>query len=291
MKKVLVTGAKGQLGQALYAITGEHEQFIFTDIEELDINDTSLIEPLFYTNNIIAVINCAAYTAVDKAETERELAFKVNRDAVKNLVKVCNQYGSLLVHISTDYVFDGNHNIPYTEEDQPNPQSVYGRSKLEGENIINQIAKNAIIIRSSWLYSEYGKNFVKTILNKSAETEVLQVVFDQVGTPTYAGDLAEFIIHLLNSEYEGVALYHFSNEGVCSWYDFAKAIVQISGNECEVEPILTKDFPTAAKRPAYSILDKSKVKEEHGIVIPYWRDSLELCMKNLVNEQKTENED
>lgn len=284
MKKVLVTGAQGQLGQALYAITGDHEQFIYTDIEELDITDPTLIEPVFYSNDIVAVVNCAAYTGVDQAEKEQEKAFLVNRDAVKNLVKICNHYGSLLIHISTDYIFDGMQNTPYTEEHDANPQSVYARSKLAGEEIIRQTAKNAVIIRASWLYSEYGKNFVKTILDKSKENDELNVVYDQVGTPTYAGDLADFIIHVLNSEYEGVTIYNFSNEGVCSWYDFAKSIIQLSGSECSVEPVLTRDYPTAAKRPAYSVLDKSKVKEEHGIVIPYWRDSLELCIKNLLNE-------
>lgn len=283
--KVLVTGSNGQLGRSIIMQVSNHPniQFIFNDVDELDITDESSLKAFLQKNRIDALINCAGYTAVDKAETEREKAFLINTHAVKNLAKLSTEYGFLLLHISTDYIFDGKKTSPYIESDHPNPLSVYGLSKYEGENEILKHAKRAIIIRTSWLYSEFGNNFVKTILRLAKEKSEIKVVNDQTGTPTYATDLAGFILKsLLNrSEIPGVNLYNYSNEGVASWYDFAKTIVDFNHSRCTVIPITTEEYPLPACRPAYSVLSKEKINNEFKPNIPDWKESLKICIDNL----------
>ncbi len=282
---ILVTGSNGQLGMELQKVATNYpqHQFIYTDIDELDISLSKALHEFFNHQQFDVVINCAAFTAVDRCETEKELARKVNALSVKNLAKESALRNFKLIHISTDYVYDGKAHLPYKETDFTNPNSAYGMSKLEGEELIEEFARTAIIIRTSWLYSAYGNNFVKTILKHAAEKPELRVVFDQIGTPTYAGDLAEVILlHLDGFDFmNGVHLFNYSNEGVCSWYDFAKEIVDIKGLPCLIKPILTQDYPLPAPRPAYCVLDKSKIKEEAGIVIPHWKDSLKKCLKDL----------
>ena len=250
------------------------------DIEELDITNFKAICTLIETHDIDTIINCAAYTAVDQAEEDEEKAMKLNRDAVANLANAAVKLDCLLLHISTDYVFDGTSDHPYTEKDPTNPQSVYGRTKLEGEQAIKKSGCLYLIIRTAWLYSGYGHNFVKTISRLASERDELNVVNDQWGTPTYAGDLAEAIIRIMERddlpELEGV--YHFTNEGACTWYDFAKEIVAITGAKCKVNPVTTGEYPSKAKRPAYSILDKTKIKETFDLEIRDWREALKSCM-------------
>jgi dTDP-4-dehydrorhamnose reductase len=282
--KILVTGANGQLGNEIRRLVGlqSKDEFIFTDVEELDICNKEKVEEFVISNKIDLIVNCAAYTAVDKAENEKELAYRINRDALLYLSKAINKRDGVLVHISTDFVFDGSKSTPYKEGDVENPLSVYGRSKFEGEKVALNEAKSVYIVRTSWLYSTFGNNFVKTIIRKAKEKKELKVVFDQVGTPTYAKDLASEILLLINKvEKNKKEIFHFSNEGVTSWYDFAKMICKIGKIECEILPIETKDYPTPARRPAYSVLNKTKIKEFLGINIPYWVDSLEVCLKEL----------
>jgi dTDP-4-dehydrorhamnose reductase len=282
---ILVTGSNGQLGisiknkSRLFPLLN----FIFTDVEELDITNERSLNAFFRKNKIDTLINCAGYTAVDKAETEKERAFLINAQAVKNLVKLSNKYGFFLVHISTDYVFDGTKTTPYDETDNPNPQSTYGHSKLEGENEITRHAKNAVILRTSWLYSEYGNNFVKTIQRLANELTEIKVVSDQTGTPTYAGDLAEIILKILTSKADtpGVKIYHYSNEGIASWFDFAKAIVEFGQYNCKVKPITTEEYPLPAKRPSYSVLSITNIKKDFQLIIPDWIDSLKKCLYNM----------
>ncbi len=285
MKQILVTGSKGQLGSEIMDLINHYPefQFLFTDVEELDISDHQQVEEFFQNQNIDHCINCAAYTAVDLAEDDREMAMRLNYLAIENLSKVCKIHETLLVHLSTDYVFDGTNHKPYTETDKPSPNSVYGLSKLKGEQAVLDFAGSAIIFRTSWLYSGYGNNFVKTILRLASERNELNVVNDQVGTPTYASDLAKAILDILKSpdRSNGIGIYNYSNEGVISWYDFAKAIVEISGLDCEVLPIESKDYPTKANRPFYSVLNKSKIKSVYNIQIPYWLDSLKKAIKVL----------
>ncbi len=283
-KKILVTGANGQLGSEIKTLAPQYRnyEFIFHDVDTLDICDYDAIEKVLSPESFEAIINCAAYTAVDKAESESEseseTAYKINVDAVKNLAALSKKYGIHLIHISTDYVFDGKNYRPYTESDTTNPQSVYGISKLNGEKAIFEHAENATIIRTAWLYSSFGLNFVKTIQRYALERGVLQVVYDQIGTPTYAADLAKAILEVLPDLPKGIEIFHYSNEGVCSWYDFAQAIVELSGIPCQIIPVETKDYPTPAQRPAYSVFNKSKFKSTFYTEIPFWRDSLKKCL-------------
>jgi dTDP-4-dehydrorhamnose reductase len=290
-KNILITGANGQVGQELhYLITKENRlnqsTFFYTDKETLDITDFTALENFCKENCIDTIINCAAYTSVDKAEEEKENADAINHLATKHLATIAKEENISLVHISTDYVFDGTNHTPYIESDSVNPQSVYGATKLQGEEALIKInPKNSIIIRTSWVYSSFGQNFVKTMLRLGQERETLGVIFDQVGTPTYARDLAHTILTILEKETinsnSKVELFHYSNEGVTSWYDFAKAIFELSGTPCTVNPIVTAQYPTPAQRPHFSLLNKTKIKETYTLTIPHWRDSLKEALKNF----------
>lgn len=286
--RILVSGAYGQLGSELKTLRSEYPEwdFLFTDVDSLDITVENAVDQFIAGKNIDFLINCAAYTAVDKAETDVELATKVNALAPGVLAKVTKKYGIKLIHISTDYVFAGDACEPYSEEDDVNPQGVYGQTKLEGER--NVLAQNpeSIIIRTAWLYSVFGNNFVKTMLRVGRERGELGVVFDQVGSPTNAADLAAAVLEIIRlSEKDASAfvpgIYHFSNEGVASWYDFAVAIFEMAGVKCKVNPLTSDQFPTPTKRPHYSVLNKSKIKNTFNIRIAYWRDSLQLCLQKM----------
>jgi len=284
--KILVTGSNGQLGNEIRVLAADYPdyEFIYTDIGELDITDPNKVELYCVTNKPNAIINCAAYTAVDKAETDESTAFLINAIAVENLSRSAAAVNALMVHVSTDYVFDGNTWIPYNETDKTNPQSVYGNSKLAGEEAVLKYAGKGIILRTSWLYSAFGNNFVKTMIKYGTERDELKVVFDQVGTPTYARDLAKAILDIIPARIDqaGVDLFHYSNEGVASWFDFAQIVITLSGITCQVTPILTKDYPaSAAVRPFFSVLNKSKIKETFSITIPYWSDSVKDCLRRL----------
>lgn len=289
MANILVTGSKGQLGSELqFLLKNLNHQIYFTDIEDLDLTDIMAIRQFFEGKNISFCINCAAYTAVDKAETDLENTIKINVSAVKNLAEICSINNTFLIHISTDFVFDGSNCKPYIETDRAKPINVYGQSKYEGEKLALKENKATIIIRTSWLYSSFGVNFVKTMLEIGKEKGKLNIIFDQIGTPTYAADLAEVIIQIIEKAllkdkkaYQLCGIYHFSNEGTASWYDFAVEIFRVSGVKCLVAPIHTKDYPTAAKRPFYSVLDKTKIKSTFDLSIPYWRDGLTRCLKKL----------
>lgn len=284
-KNILVTGANGQLGSEIKYLSQFHNiSFIFTDIDELDVTCIEAVRAFFSSHKIDYAVNCAAYTAVDKAEEEKELADLVNHTAARNLAIISCEFNVRLIHISTDFVFDGNSSIPFTEKDKTNPVSVYGITKLAGEKAVIEHGKEVIIIRTSWLYSSYGNNFVKTMIRLSKERDSLGIVFDQIGTPTYARDLAETILNIINSGNFQSGIYHYSNEGVASWYDFAKAIVEMAGIKCNIYPIETYQYPTTAKRPSYSILNKAKIKSAYKIKIPYWKDSLENCI-NILKQQ------
>ena len=288
--KILVTGANGQLGRELRIVAQDSaDKYIFTDVVEaegletlrLDITDLEAVRALVKEQGIDVIVNCAAYTNVDKAETDVDLAELLNAKAPENLAIVMKEAGGLLVHISTDYVFGKEvYNTPCREDMVGTPTGVYGITKLRGERNIQATGCRSIIIRTAWLYSEFGKNFVKTMLNLTATRPELKVVFDQVGTPTYAYDLAQAIVAILKEPKTGI--YNFSNEGVCSWFDFAKMIAEMVGNtECKITPCHSDEFPSPVKRPAYSVLDKTKIKETYGIEIPYWTDSLRKCLNNL----------
>ncbi|OFY41786.1 MAG: dTDP-4-dehydrorhamnose reductase [Bacteroidetes bacterium GWF2_40_14] len=290
---VLVTGVNGQLGKELKrhfdsgagnvkALLSVFPQLFYTDIEELDICDSDAVKQFVNANKIGLIINCAAYTAVDKAEDEVDKAQKINGEAPGILADAASESGALLIHISTDYVFNGKSNIPYTERDQTSPHSVYGRTKLAGEYAIASSGCSYVILRTSWLYSGFGTNFVKTILRLASERDTLNVVFDQTGTPTNAADLASVIVTIGSQIKERVsAIYNFSNEGVCSWYDFATEIVNYSGLKCGIMPVTSDMFPSKALRPVYSVLNKSKIKKEFGIEIRHWRTALIDCLKNM----------
>lgn len=278
---VVVTGAGGQLGQALQFIAPNYPeiQFVFCDSTILDITNLSCVEQIFKQHKPNFCINAAAYTAVDKAESEHEKAHLINVDGPKNLAKVCKEFDTILLHISTDFVFDGTKDSPYSEEDTPNPTGVYGQTKLDGEKAIQECWNKHFIIRTSWVYSQFGNNFMKTMLRLASERDKLSVVNDQIGTPTNAVDLAEILaklctstFHLPSSNLFGI--YNFSNEGQCSWYDFAKKIFEFNNVKINLEPIPTTSFPTPAKRPAYSVLDKSKIKNTFGVEVKQWEDSL-----------------
>ena len=282
---ILITGSNGQLGseiKSLSSLFSEHS-FYFTDVAELDITKVSEIEEFIGNNNIEVLINCAAYTAVDKAEEQPDLAHLINVEAVKNLAVATTKAGALLLHISTDYVFDGKNHRPYVEEDKTNPQSVYATTKYDAEEMIKQYASKGLVIRTSWLYSSFGHNFVKTMMKYGKERESLNVVFDQIGTPTYANDLAAALLTIINqlSEYQGYEVYHFSNEGVCSWYDFALAIMEENKIKCQINPILSKRQPLPAPRPFYSVLDKTKIKTKFAVEIPHWKDGLRRCLQKI----------
>ena len=285
---ILVTGTNGQLGSEIKVISSNYSyNFFFTDRNNIDITSKDSIRSFCQTNNINVIINCAAYTAVDKAESDELNADLINRKAVKKLALVSSELNIKLIHISTDYVFDGKNFKPYIEEFQTNPQGVYGKTKLDGENEMRDInPKNSIIIRTSWVYSSFGNNFVKTMLRLGREKESLGVIFDQVGTPTYAKDLAKTILDIIPQiENQKVEIYNYSNEGVLSWYDFAKEIMKMAKLDCKINPIETFQYPTPAKRPHFSLLNKSKIKTTFNIEIPYWKDSLDECLK-IMGERK-----
>ncbi|WP_245795489.1 dTDP-4-dehydrorhamnose reductase [Arenibacter nanhaiticus] len=278
--KIIITGANGQLGRCLQDVAERYPdyEFKFKSSKELDITSKEQINSLFAHEKFDYCINCAAYTAVDKAETDQENAFLVNAEAVKYLSEACKTENTTLIHISTDFVFDGSKTTPYTEEDVPNPINVYGASKLKGEQYVQNILEHYFIIRTSWVYSEYGHNFVKTMLRLGAEKEELSVVNDQIGAPTYAGDLAEVIMKVISSKATNYGLYHYSNEGAISWYDFAKAIFEIKGMNIEVNPIPSEAYPTPAKRPINSELFKHKIEKIFPKNIKFWMDSLHKCI-------------
>lgn len=291
---VLVTGANGQLGREIRIVSrNSADRYVFTDVLEaegletsiLDITDLDALRKVVSDYDIKAIVNCAAYTNVDKAEDDVEMCRLLNAVAPENLAVVMKEAGGLLVHISTDYVFGGDpYNTPCTEDRKGTPTGVYGKTKLEGENAVQRVGCHHVIIRTAWLYSEFGRNFLKTMLELTATKERLNVVFDQTGTPTYALDLAETVFDIIeNRKYEGNdGIYHYSNEGVCSWFDFTRMIAEYSGNtSCEIMPCHSDEFPSKVKRPAYSVLDKSKIKDTFGIRIPYWTDSLKKCINNL----------
>jgi len=283
--KILITGSNGQLGSEIRELASAYTlyEFLYTDVAELDITDEEEVNYFFELHSPDVVINCAAYTAVDKAETDEETAFRVNALATGNLARAASDSGAFMVHISTDYVYDGENFRPYIETDLINPVSVYAKSKAAGEEAVQLAGGKAIIIRTSWLYSAFGNNFIKTMMKYGKERDALNVVFDQVGTPTYAHDLAKAILDIIPMAMidERIEVYHYSNEGVASWYDFAKAIHQIANITCRVNPIPTRDYPLPAKRPFYSVLDKSKIKKRFAVGIPYWRDSVKSCIDRL----------
>lgn len=284
MFNILVTGANGQLGMEIQELSKEYKyNFFFSCRDILDITNQDKIEEFVIKNSINVVINCAAYTAVDNAQNDEINANLTNHKGVLFLANICKKKSIQLIHISTDYVFSGQNFKPYHEEDKTEPLSVYGKSKLDGENAICEARlKNSIIIRTSWLYSSFGSNFVKTILRLSHEKESLNVVFDQIGSPTYAKDLARSILEILpNIKNDKIQIYHYSNEGVLSWYDFAKEIVKMAKLPCKINPITSKYFATIAPRPHFSVLDKSKIKDDFKITIPYWKDSLDECLNKM----------
>lgn len=291
---ILVTGANGQLGNEIRIVTrNSNHNYVFTDVVEtegnvttiLDITDVEAVKAIVKDFDVSVIINCAAYTNVDAAEDNQTLAEKLNAEAPAILANVMSEKGGLLVHISTDYVFGGDpYNTPCREDQKGTPTGVYGATKLRGEELIKASGCKYLILRTAWLYSEFGKNFVKTMLNLTSTKPQLNVVFDQVGTPTYAYDLAKVIIDIVESDkYEGhEGIYHFSNEGVCSWYDFTKMIASMAGNtDCDIQPCHSDEFPSKVVRPSYSVLDKTKIKSTFGIKIPYWTDSLRKCIQNI----------
>lgn len=285
---ILVTGANGQLGNEMRIVAkNSADNYIFTDVAELDITNAEAVEKMVMDNDVKIIVNCAAYTNVDKAEDDSEFAEILNAKAAENLAVAMKKNDGLLVHVSTDYVFGGTKNNTPCKEDEPaNPTGVYGVTKLHGEQAIMATGCHYIIIRTAWLYSEFGKNFLKTMLNLTATKPQLKVVFDQVGSPTYAYDLALAIFDIVeNRKYEGNdGVYHYSNEGVCSWFDFTKMIAEYAGNtQCDIQPCHSDEFPSKVVRPSYSVLDKTKIKATFGTVVPYWTDSLKVCMNNLRN--------
>jgi dTDP-4-dehydrorhamnose reductase len=285
MKNILITGANGQLGNEMRVVSAEQEQLVyhFTDVAELDICDIEAIERYVVDHAIDCIVNCAAYTNVNKAEEDTELCDKLNHQAPANLARVAAKHQVGLIHVSTDYVFNGEHHLPYKEDEPTCPNSVYGATKLAGEQAIQTLHPAAVIIRTAWLYSTFGNNFVKTMLRLGSERDELGVVFDQIGTPTYARDLARAIQHIL---VKGIVpgIYHYSNEGVCSWYDFTKMIFALGGiTTCQLKPLHTDEYPTPAARPHYSVLDKTKIKQTYGVEVPYWVDSLRECISSVVS--------
>jgi dTDP-4-dehydrorhamnose reductase len=282
---ILVTGKNGQLGSGLQVLSKNYPQYnwFFEDREGLDIGDENSVKAYFATHKTDFCINCAAYTAVDKAEQERDLAFEVNANGPKYLALECKKQNSTLIHISTDYVFDGKNFKPYLEDDLTNPVNYYGQTKLDGEKLALQNNPKTIIIRTSWVYSTFGKNFVKTIIKLATEKSELGIVGDQIGTPTNATDLAFAIVEIIKSKdlQSNFGIYHFSNLGVASWYDFAFEIIKLKNLNCNIKPILSKDFPTPANRPFYSVMDKTKIIKDFNLQVPHWKQSLEICLKQI----------
>lgn len=286
---ILVTGANGQLGNAMrIASRGSNDKYIFTDVAELDITNAEAVSKMVTDNAVDVIVNCAAYTNVDKAEDDADFAELLNATAVRNLADAVKLNNGTLIHVSTDYVFGGNSgNTPRTEDEPANPTGVYGVTKLHGEQEIEKSGAKALIFRTAWLYSEFGKNFVKTMLNLTETKPELKVVFDQAGTPTYAQDLANAIFLIIeNRKMDGnEGIYHYSNEGVCSWFDFTRLIADIAGNtDCDIQPCHSDEFPSKVIRPSYSVLDKTKFKSTFGLKVPFWLDSLKTCIKNLRQE-------
>lgn len=281
--KLLVTGANGQLGLSLKRILDDDKEIeaVFTDVADLDITDYEAVDAFMTSGKFDVVVNCAAYTAVDRAESDDLLAARINTEAVGNIARAASCLGARVVHISTDYVFSGENSRPYVENDVPDPRSIYGRTKLEGEGILTSICPDAVIIRTAWLYSEFGNNFAKTMLRIADEGKPIRVVADQVGTPTYAGDLAEAIHSILHAPQWLPGIYHFTDEGVASWYDFAMAIFRLAGVDADVAPVTTREYPTPARRPQYSVLSKVKIKKTFNFRIPYWQNSLAKCLKSM----------
>ena len=281
--KILITGANGQLGKELRQIASKYDQFefIFLSREDLPIHHFEMVRHYFSVYHPVFLINCAAYTAVDRAESEKDLAYQVNAEAVGVLAAVCKENNCRFIHISTDYVFDGNAKTPYKEDVETNPQTIYGKSKLEGEKQALELNPDSLIIRTSWVYSSFGKNFVRTMLKLMAEKDEINVVSDQVGSPTYAADLADAIMHIIASGKWKPGIFHYSNDGAISWYDFAVAIKEITENNCKINPIPTSQYPTPAKRPLYSVLDKTKISSIYSISINNWKKSLTVCLQLL----------
>ena len=282
---ILVTGGNGQLGNEMRVVSKEsRNRYIFTDVVELDITNLEAIRYMLKMERVDVVVNCAAYTNVDRAEEDEIMADLLNNKAAGNLAVVAKEVGATLIHVSTYYVFQGDKNTPYKEDCETSPLGVYGRTKLAGERSIQATGCNYLIFRTSWLYSSYGKNFVKTMQRLTRDKNSLKVVFDQVGTPTYAGDLAAIIYKVIEKDMlDKQGIYHFSNEGVCSWYDFAQEVCELSGNACNIEPCHSDEFPSKVKRPNFSVLDKTKVKETFGAKVPYWKVSLKHCINLLMN--------
>ena len=287
MQTILITGSHGQLGNEMQQAANKFPAFnyLYTDVEDLDICDKNALDTFVKANKVNIIVNCAAYTAVDKAEDDVALCFKINSDAVRNIGEVANDNGLKVVHISTDYVFDGTNHVPYTEDQQVCPSSVYGKSKLAGEQALTESCDQSVILRTAWLYSSFGNNFVKTMIKLGTGRDSINVIFDQIGTPTYAADLAKTILQILNHENFIPGIYHFSDEGVCSWYDFTKSIHRIAGITCDVHPIETKDYPARTPRPHYSVLNKAKLKAVYGITIPHWEESLVKCIEILKQQE------
>ena len=283
--KILVTGSNGQLGRALQTLSTEYPDFtfLFTDVQELDITNGDKVTEFIHSNIPDVIVNCAAFTAVDKAEEEFSLARLINATSVGHLALAARDIKALFIQISTDFVFAGERNYPYKEDDDPKPLSIYGKTKYEGELQARSSALNSMIIRTSWLYSEHMHNFVKTVLMKGQDYKHLKVVYDQIGTPTYARDLAGAILQVIvkGAHFPIPVIYHYSNEGVASWYDFAQSVVEYSGIDCVIEPVRTKEYPLPAVRPKYSVLDKAKIKRDFGLSIPDWRQSLKECIKKM----------
>jgi len=291
MTSILVTGANGQVGQELQQLAAKFPQFefTFTDVDDLDITDLAAVALFFAKENFDYCLNCAAYTAVDKAEENADLAETINVTGAEHLAKACAEHHVRLLHLSTDYVYHNDQNTPFRETDATNPQSVYARTKLEGEQAARAANPQTLVIRTSWVYSSFGHNFVKTMLRLGRERDHLRVVFDQIGTPTYAHDLAEAMLTLVrkieNNEVDAAqwsGIYHYSNEGVTSWYDFAVAIFELENIACAVTPIRSEEYPTAAQRPPFSLLDKAKIRETFGLKIPHWRGSVQACLQKLI---------
>lgn len=282
---ILVTGANGQLGNEIRLLgNASKNNYYFTDVAELDITNKQAVQNFVAYNDIKIIINCAAYTAVEKAEDDSEKADLINHIAVRNLAETAKEYNAILLHVSTDYVFGGQGNLPFLEDDSVNPLGVYGKTKLAGEMAIQKSGCKALIFRTAWLYSSFGNNFVKTMVKLTSEKDSIKVVYDQIGSPTYAGDLARVIFKIVEEEkyLEKEGIYHFTNEGVLSWYDFAIEIAKQADNtKCKIYPCRSEEFPTKVKRPAYSVLDKAKIKKTFDIEIPYWKDSLIACMRKL----------
>ena len=283
MNTILITGSHGQLGNEMQqaAIRFPAFNFLYTDVEDLDICDKAALSDFVKANKVNIIVNCAAYTAVDKAEDDVALCYKINSDAVRNIGEEASENNLKVVHVSTDYVFDGTNYLPYNEDQPVCPATVYGKSKLAGEQALMETCKQAVILRTAWLYSSFGNNFVKTMMKLGTDRDSLNVIFDQVGTPTYAADLANTILKVLSHETFVPGIYHFSDEGVCSWYDFTKSIHRIAGITCNVQPIETKDYPARTPRPHYSVLNKAKIKSTYGMVIPHWEESLVRCIDIL----------